>query len=217
MVNKKGLKRHQATRKCKHRHLSLPMDANHALPIEDNLEVQEETKMLNTKALLVQEWAQLVGYEIMDAIISPNIDDSDMLCPPTDASAAPGIDSVDDKIHGVVYHQSPSSSVHSSQEVPTTATREETKNQALPLPPVTQGSPVNHCPCTPHAIYRSCMRLRQHLDEASNLGNPYRVCTCFKDYSFRLLRNYMVARTCPLIVEHLEDMVSVTSPLQVVT
>ena len=194
------------------------MDANHALPTQGNLEVQEEMKVLNTKALLVREWAQLVESEIMNAIISPNIENSDMLCPPTDASTAPGIDSMDDKIHGIVYHQSPSSDVHSSQEAPTTAAPEETKNQALPLPPATQGSPVNPCPCTSDAIYASCIRLRQHLDEASNLGNMSGVCACFKQYAFlKAFGIGVVARTCPLIVEHLEAMVSVTSPLQVVT
>ena len=117
-----------------------------------------------------------------------------------------------------MYHQSRPSSVHPSQEVPTTAALEETKNQALPLPPAIQGSSVNPCPCTSDKIFASCTRLRQHLDEASNLGNTSGVCTCFEEYGFLKAYGVMVVEwTCPLIVEHLEAMVGVASPLQTVT
>lgn len=81
-----------------------------------------------------------------------------------------------------------------------------------------QGPPVNPCNCTSDVIYGSCQRLRQHLDESYDLGSMSGACTCFAQYEFlRFYHIVVVARTCPLIVEHLEAMVSLTSPLRVVT
>ena len=134
--------------------------ANHALPIEGNLEVQEETKMSNTKAFLVRQWAQQVEFAIMNAVISSNIQSSDILCP-TDASTAPGIDSTDEKIHRAVHHQSPSSSVHSSQGVSPTVAPEEAKTQvgitfgSDIIPPLTETSLQTNINRPSHTVSRA--------------------------------------------------------------
>jgi len=67
------------------------------------------------------------------------------------------------------------------------------------------------CPCNPAAIFQSCLELQQHLVEASHSENMSGACTCFATYGF--LAKYgtmMVVRTCPLILEHLAAMVSLS-------
>lgn len=89
------------------------------------------------------------------------------------------------------------------------------------LPPSSatpQSPPVNPCNCTSDVIHGSCLQLRRHLYEASNLGNMSEKCACFEKYGFLMKYDLVVvAKTCPLIVEHLETMVILTSPLRVVT
>ena len=81
-----------------------------------------------------------------------------------------------------------------------------------------QKSPVNSCICTSDEIFQSCPQFHQHQDEASNTGNLSGVCTCFAKYEFPWNYGIMVvARTCPIIVEHLKVMVSLISILRVVT
>ena len=103
--------------------------SNHASTGKSNLEVQEETKMLNTKHSLVQQWAQQIEDERRNEVLSPKSQNPDILCPPNDANTPPVIDSTAEKISGVEDHQSPSSNVHSSQDVSPTVAPEETETQ----------------------------------------------------------------------------------------